>query len=78
MRSFTVQTVVPFFETEAQSMTLTKGVDDLSEDRIIKRNGWTSYGKTVIRNVSTNVSKDVMLEVKNWTVHHPLLSGKNL
>ena len=55
--------------------TLTKGVDDLSEDRIIKgmvgRPMEDRYPKR-----EHNVSKDVMLEVKNWTVHHPLYPEK--
>ena len=55
--------------------TLTKGVDDLSEDRIIKgmvgRPMEDRYPKR-----EHNVSKEVMLEVKNWTVHHPLYPEK--
>ncbi len=71
-----MQTAVPFFETEVRSRHLQKGVDDLSEDRIIKgmvgRPMEDRYPKR-----EHNVSKDVMLEVKNWTVHHPLYPEKN-
>ena len=55
--------------------TLTKGVDDLSEDRIIKG----MVGRSMDDRYPTrkhNVSKDVMLEVKDWTVHHPLYPEK--
>ena len=48
--------------------TLTKGVDDLSEDRIIKG----MVGRSMDDRYPTrkhNVSKEVMLEVKDWTVH---------
>ena len=55
--------------------TLTKGVDDLSEDRIIKG----MVGRSMDDRYPArkhNISKDVMLEVKNWTVHHPLYPEK--
>ena len=55
--------------------TLTKGVDDLSEDRIIKG----MVGRSMDDRYPTrkhNVSKEVMLEVKDWTVHHPLYPEK--
>lgn len=55
--------------------TLTKGVDDLSEDRIIKGMvGRPMEDRYPAR--EHNVQKDVMLEVKNWTVHHPLYPEK--
>ena len=51
--------------------TLVKGVDDLSEDRIIKgmvgRSMEDRYPKR-----EHNVQPEISLEVKNWTVHHPL------
>ena len=55
--------------------TLTKGVDDLSEDRIIKG----MVGRSMDDRYPSrkhNISKEVMLEVKDWTVHHPLYSEK--
>lgn len=55
--------------------TLTKGVDDLSEDRIIKG----MVGRPMEDRYPERehkVQKDVMLEVKNWTVHHPLYHEK--
>ena len=51
--------------------TLVKGVDDFSEDRIIKgmvgRSMEDRYPKR-----EHKVQNDISLEVKNWTVHHPL------
>ena len=55
--------------------TLTKGVDDLSEDRIIKG----MVGRSMDDRYPSRkhkVSNEVMLEVKNWTVHHPLYPEK--
>ena len=50
--------------------TLEKGVDDMSEARIIK--GMVDrYPER-----EHHVSKEVALEVKNWTVHHPLYPEK--
>lgn len=55
--------------------TLTKGVDDLSEDRIIKGMvGRPMEDRYPAR--KHNISKEVMLEVKDWTVHHPLYPEK--
>ncbi|MDY3919952.1 MAG: sugar ABC transporter ATP-binding protein [Candidatus Limivivens sp.] len=55
--------------------TLTKGVDDLSEDRIIKGMvGRPMEDRYPAR--EHKIQKDVMLEVKNWTVHHPLYHEK--
>ena len=55
--------------------TLTKGVDDLSEDRIIKGMvGRPMEDRYPAR--KHNVSKEIMLEVKDWTVHHPLYPEK--
>ena len=55
--------------------TLTKGVDDLSEDRIIKGMvGRPMEDRYPVR--KHNVSKEIMLEVKDWTVHHPLYPEK--
>ncbi|MCD7882312.1 MAG: sugar ABC transporter ATP-binding protein [Lachnospiraceae bacterium] len=55
--------------------TLVKGVDDFSEDRIIKG----MVGRPMDDRYPErkhNVSKEVGLEVKNWTVHHPLYPEK--
>ena len=55
--------------------TLTKGVDEFSEDRIIKgmvgRPMDDRYPKR-----EHNVRPEVGLEVKNWTVYHPLYHEK--
>lgn len=51
--------------------TLVKGVDEFSEDRIIKG----MVGRAMDDRYPErehNVQKEVGLEVKNWTVHHPL------
>lgn len=55
--------------------TLQKGVDDLSEARIIKG----MVGRSMDDRYPSrehNVSNEVALEVKNWTVHHPLYPEK--
>ena len=57
--------------------TLVKGVDDLSEDRIIKG----MVGRPMDDRYperAHNVHSDVVLEVKNWTVHHPIYSEKTV
>ena len=55
--------------------TLVKGVDDLSEDRIIKGMVGRSMDDRYPER-QHNVQKEVGLEVKNWTVHHPLYPEK--
>ena len=51
--------------------TLVKGVDEFSEDRIIKGMvGRSMEDRYPVR--EHNVQDEVNLEVKNWTVHHPL------
>ena len=55
--------------------TLDKEKDDISEARIIKG----MVGRSMDDRYPTrkhNVSKEVMLEVKDWTVHHPLYPEK--
>ena len=55
--------------------TLTKGVDDFSEDRIIKG----MVGRPMEDRYPTrthNVQQEVAFEVKDWTVHHPLYPEK--
>ena len=55
--------------------TLVKGVDDLSEDRIIKGMVGRSMDDRYPER-QHNVQPEVGLEVKNWTVHHPLYPEK--
>lgn len=55
--------------------TLTKGVDDLSEARIIKGMVGRSMDDRYPER-EHHVQKEVMLEVKNWTVHHPIYQDK--
>ena len=55
--------------------TLVKGVDEFSEDRIIKG----MVGRAMDDRYPTrehHVSGEIGLEVKNWTVHHPLYPEK--
>lgn len=55
--------------------TLVKGVDEFNEDRIIKG----MVGRPMDDRYPTrehNVHKEVGLEVKNWTVYHPLYHEK--
>ncbi|MBQ4400774.1 MAG: sugar ABC transporter ATP-binding protein [Synergistaceae bacterium] len=57
--------------------TLTKGVDELSEDRIIKG----MVGRPMDDRYperSRNIKSDIALEVKDWTVHHPIYSEKTV
>ncbi len=55
--------------------TLTKGVDDLSEDRIIKG----MVGRSMDDRYPSRehrISDEVLLEAKDWTVHHPIYTEK--
>ena len=57
--------------------TLDKKTDDISEDRIIKgmvgRDLTNRFPKREQKNIG-----DVMMEVKNWTVYHPLYSERKV
>lgn len=50
--------------------TLTKGVDDLSEDRIIRGMVGRELADRFPKRKNVQIG-DTMMEVKNWTVHHP-------
>ncbi|MCL2153575.1 MAG: ATP-binding cassette domain-containing protein [Oscillospiraceae bacterium] len=56
--------------------TLVKGVDDISEQRIIKG----MVGREIQNRFPRRESRigEVSLEVKNWTVYHPLYKGKKV
>jgi putative multiple sugar transport system ATP-binding protein len=56
--------------------TLTKGVDDISEDRIIKG----MVGREIVNRFPKRNAKigDVAFEVKNWNVYDPLVEGKKV
>ncbi len=55
--------------------TLVKGVDEFSEDRIIKGMvGRSMEDRYPMR--ERKVQDEISLEVKNWTVHHPLYPEK--
>ena len=55
--------------------TLVKGVDEFSEDRIIKGMVGRPMDDRYPSRVH-NVRPEIGLEVKNWTVHHPLYHEK--
>jgi putative multiple sugar transport system ATP-binding protein len=56
--------------------TLVKGVDDISEDRIIKG----MVGREIVDRFPKRNAKigDVAFEVKNWNVYDPLVEGKKV
>ena len=51
--------------------TLTKGIDDISEDRIIKGMVGREISDRFPKRSGVEIG-DIALEVKDWTVHHPL------
>lgn len=57
--------------------TLKKGVDDISEDRIIKGMVGRDLSDRFPKRTS-NVSDEIALEVKNWTVYHPAYTEKKV
>ena len=56
--------------------TISKHKDDVSEDRIIKG----MVGRELTNRFPERVPKigEVIFEVKNWTVYHPLIEGKKV
>lgn len=57
--------------------TLTKGVDDFSEDRIIKGMVGREIADRFPKRHNVKIGA-VNMEVKNWTVHHPLNSERKI
>ena len=57
--------------------TLTKGVDDLSEDRIIRGMVGRELADRFPKRKNVQIG-DTMMEVKNWTVHHPQYREKKV
>ena len=57
--------------------TLTKGVDDISEDRIIRGMVGRKMEDRFPKRSGVEIG-DVALEVKDWTVYHPLYSEKKV
>ncbi len=55
--------------------TLTKGVDEFSEDRIIKGMVGRAMDDRYPERVH-NIRDEIGIEVKDWTVHHPLYPEK--
>lgn len=57
--------------------TLTKGVDDFSEERIIKGMVGREIADRFPKRHGVEIG-DVSMEVKNWTVYHPLYSERKV
>ena len=57
--------------------TLTKGVDDFSEDRIIKGMVGREIADRFPKRHGVQIS-DVSMEVKNWTVYHPVYTERKV
>ena len=57
--------------------TLTKGVDDLSEDRIIKGMVGRELSDRFPKR-EHHVGEEIMMEVKNWNVYHPLYNERKI
>jgi len=57
--------------------TLVKGVDEFSEDRIIKGMVGRELTDRFPKRTNKNIG-EIALEVKNWTVHHPLYSERKV
>ena len=57
--------------------TLTKGVDDFSEDRIIKGMVGREISDRFPKRHNVKIG-DVNMEVKNWTVYHPLYTERKV
>ncbi|MBQ4017104.1 MAG: ATP-binding cassette domain-containing protein, partial [Oscillospiraceae bacterium] len=57
--------------------TLTKGVDDFSEDRIIRGMVGRKMEDRFPKRSGVEIG-DVALDVRNWTVYHPLYSDKKV
>ncbi len=57
--------------------TLTKGVDDFSEDRIIKGMVGREIADRFPKRHDVKIG-DVSMEVKNWTVYHPIYTERKV
>ncbi len=57
--------------------TLTKGVDDLSEDRIIRGMVGREIADRFPKRPGVEIG-EINMEVENWTVHHPLYSERKV
>ncbi len=57
--------------------TLTKGVDDLSEDRIIRGMVGREIADRFPKRPGVKIG-EINMEVENWTVHHPLYSERKV
>ena len=57
--------------------TLVKGVDDISEDRIIRGMVGREMSDRFPKRHGVEIG-DVAMEVKNWTVHHPVYTERKI
>ncbi len=57
--------------------TLTKGIDDFSEDRIIKGMVGRELSDRFPKR-EPHIGNEVMMEVKNWNVYHPLYNERKI
>ena len=57
--------------------TLTKGVDDFSEDRIIRGMVGREIADRFPKRLGVKIG-EVNMEVKNWTVHHPIYTERKV
>ncbi len=57
--------------------TLTKGVDDFSEDRIIKGMVGRELSDRFPKR-EPHIGDEIMMEVKNWNVYHPLYNERKI
>ena len=57
--------------------TLHKGVDDISEDRIIKGMVGREIADRFPKRKDVKIG-DVSMEIKNWNVYHPIYTDKKV
>ena len=57
--------------------TLYKGVDDITEERIIKGMVGRSISDRFPKRTKTNIG-DIALEIENWSVYHPIYEEKKV
>ena len=57
--------------------TLTKGIDDFSEDRIIKGMVGRELSDRFPKR-EPHIGDEIMMEVKNWNVYHPLYNERKI
>lgn len=58
--------------------TLTKGVDDFTEDRIISGMVGRELSDRFPKRTNKTISDEISMEVANWTVHHPIYTDRKV